>query len=69
MGLSPKEVAKKERVRMAVRERHHKHRASIKAKHMAELGMAIMNAGGGVEQTAVGYVFNEHRQYDLSWRT
>ncbi|KAF8531991.1 hypothetical protein JB92DRAFT_3104375 [Gautieria morchelliformis] len=63
-GLSPEEAAKKERIRTAARERQRKHRASVKAKRMAELGMAIVNAGGGVEQTAVGYVLNEHGQYE-----
>ncbi|KAF8529311.1 hypothetical protein BU17DRAFT_14041, partial [Hysterangium stoloniferum] len=51
-------------VRAAARERQRKHRAAVKAKRMAELGMAIVNAGGGVEQTAVGYMLNEHGQYE-----
>jgi len=40
-NLSPEEIAKRERVRASARERQRKHRAGVKAKRMAELGMAI----------------------------
>ncbi|KAF8522164.1 hypothetical protein BU17DRAFT_87262 [Hysterangium stoloniferum] len=62
--LPPEEAAKRERVRLAARERQRKHRASIKARRMAELGMAIVNEGGGIEQTAIGYTINENGQYE-----
>jgi hypothetical protein len=40
-NLPLKEAQRKQRVREAARERQRKHRASVKAKRMAELGMAI----------------------------
>ncbi|KAH7107727.1 hypothetical protein BKA62DRAFT_825183 [Auriculariales sp. MPI-PUGE-AT-0066] len=43
--LTPEEVAKKERVRVAARERQRKHRAVVKAKRMAELGLAMGHDG------------------------
>ncbi|KAF8577247.1 hypothetical protein K439DRAFT_1622234 [Ramaria rubella] len=62
--LPPEEAQKKQRIREAARERQRKHRAGVKAKRMAELGMAIVNEGGGIEQTAIGYTINENGQYE-----
>lgn len=39
--LTPEELAKKERIRIAARERQRKHRAVVKAKRMAELGLTM----------------------------
>lgn len=47
--LPPEEAAKRARFRLAARERQRKHRAGVKAKRMAELGMAI----GIIEFTAI----------------
>ncbi|KIJ54469.1 hypothetical protein M422DRAFT_24416 [Sphaerobolus stellatus SS14] len=62
-GLSPEEAAKKERIRSAARERQRKHRAAVKAKRMAELGMSMVNSPPHEgQQPGVGYL-NEHGQY------
>jgi len=44
-SLTPEEQAKKDRVRLAARERQRKHRAVVKAKRMAEMGMPIQVDG------------------------
>lgn len=41
--LSPQEIARRERVRAAARDRQRKHRALVKQKKMAELGIAMGN--------------------------
>ncbi|GJJ12041.1 hypothetical protein Clacol_006282 [Clathrus columnatus] len=58
--LPPDEAAKRERMRLAARERQRKHRAGVKARRLAELGVTIVNEGGGIEQTAIGYTVNEN---------
>ncbi|KIJ34653.1 hypothetical protein M422DRAFT_51892 [Sphaerobolus stellatus SS14] len=62
--MTPDELAKRERMRVAARERQRKHRASVKAKRMAELGMSIVNESGDIEQTAIGYTVNGQGQYE-----
>lgn len=41
--LPPDEAAKRERMRLAARERQRKHRAGVKARRLAELGVTIGN--------------------------
>lgn len=41
--LPPDEAAKRERMRLAARERQRKHRAGVKARRLAELGVSIGN--------------------------
>ncbi|GJJ15465.1 hypothetical protein Clacol_009743 [Clathrus columnatus] len=62
-NLTPDELAKKDRIRLAARERQRKHRASVKAKRMAEMGLPMITAGG-VEQAGIQYVMNQHGQYE-----
>ncbi|KZS99088.1 hypothetical protein SISNIDRAFT_500537 [Sistotremastrum niveocremeum HHB9708] len=58
----PEEAARRERVRAAARERQRKHRAVVKARRMAELGMTLVDPN--VENQPLGYRLNEHGQYE-----
>ncbi|KAI8982921.1 hypothetical protein BD414DRAFT_537933 [Trametes punicea] len=60
--LSPEEVAKRERVRAAARERQRKHRALVKARKLRELGIDMGNEMmPGMEE--VQYRMNAEGQY------
>lgn len=50
--LTPEQLAKKERLKKAARERQRKHRAVVKAKRMAEMGLAMAVEG---QLPAAGY--------------
>lgn len=58
----PEDAARRERVRAAARERQRKHRAVVKARRMAELGMSLVDPN--VENQPLGYRLNEDGQYE-----
>lgn len=60
--LTPEELNRRDRVRAAARERQRKHRALVKQKKMAELGLAMGNDGvGGMEE--IHYALGPDGQY------
>jgi hypothetical protein len=63
--LSPEELAKREKVRAAARERQRKHRALIKAKKMRELGLDMGNdiQPGMDEYQAAAYHHHHHQHH------
>jgi len=59
--IPPEELSKKERVRLAARERQRKHRAVVKARRMAELGIQMIPPNPHVP---LGYRLNENGQME-----
>jgi len=59
--VPPEELSKKERVRLAARERQRKHRAVVKARRMAELGIQMIPPNPHVP---LGYRLNENGQME-----
>jgi len=59
--IPPEELSKKERVRLAARERQRKHRAVVKARRMAELGIQMIPPNPHVP---LGYRMNENGQME-----
>ncbi|KAI0823549.1 hypothetical protein BC628DRAFT_1324761 [Trametes gibbosa] len=59
--ISPEEMAKRDRVRAAARERQRKHRALAKARKLRELGLDMGNEIPGMEE--VQYRMNAEGQY------
>ena len=62
VALTQQELERREKIRAAARERQRKHRALVKQKKMAELGLAMGNDGvGGMEE--VHYALGPDGQY------
>lgn len=59
--MTPDEMARKEKVRLAARERQRKHRAVVKARRMAELGLAIPSN----PSDPLGYRMNEDGEMEV----
>ncbi|KZV97657.1 hypothetical protein EXIGLDRAFT_832684 [Exidia glandulosa HHB12029] len=67
--LSPEQLAKKDKLRKAARERQRKHRAVVKAKRMAEMGLTMgvdpQIAGGYVDPAAYAAAVQMHTHPDM----
>ncbi|TBU53390.1 hypothetical protein BD310DRAFT_938105 [Dichomitus squalens] len=62
--LSPEEIAKRDRIRAAARERQRKHRALVKARKLRELGLDMGNEiMPGVDEVA--YRINAQGEYQI----